>query len=171
MRRRTLLLSAAAFAGAAHAQQLARASEVVYLHGSAISPHRIYTPEELAAMPADMLASFVQSRGAPGAEQRSTVRGVRLGKLVERSLTPVARADWKNLVVTATATDGYRAQFSWAELTNTAEGEGVLVLFERDGRPLEPREGRIALMATGDFRLGARHVRNLLRIEVRPLAD
>ena len=42
----------------------------------------------------------------------------------------------------------------------------MLVLHERDGQPLVPREGLIALQTTGDFRLGARHVRNLLRIEV-----
>jgi hypothetical protein len=72
-------------------------------------------------------------------------------------------------VIVATATDGYKAVFSWSEITNTPVGEGVLVLLERDGRALDDREGRIALISTADQRLGPRHVRNLARIEVRAL--
>ena len=170
--RRLLLASALLARGVAQAQDNARPSEVLYLHGSALRQHRILTPAELAAQPAETIASFVQSRGAPGSESRTTVRGVRLARLIERSgLTQAARNDWKNLLVTVTATDGYRAQFTWVELTNTVAGEGVLVLFEREGAPLDAREGRIALLATGDLRLGARHVRNALRIEVRAVAD
>lgn len=171
MRRAALLLVLLAGAGA-RAQDAARPSEVLYLHGSALRQHRVLTPADLAAQPPEAIATFVQARGAPGSEQRSTVRGVRLVRLIEAAgLTERARGDWKSLLVTVTATDGYRAQFTWAELANTPAGEGVLVLFERDGQPLDAREGRIALLATGDLRLGARHVRNALRIEVRPVAD
>jgi hypothetical protein len=77
------------------------------------------------------------------------------------------RDGWKTLVVVATATDGYRAVFSWPEIANTPVGDGVLVLFERDGQPLPAREGAIALLSTTDRVLGARHVRNLMRIELR----
>jgi hypothetical protein len=164
-----LLVLAAATAGA---QPADRPSEVVYLHGTALRQHRVLTPAELAAQPPQSIATFVQTRGSPGNESRSTVRGVRLASLIDATgLTEKARADWKNLLVTVTATDGYRAQFTWVELTNTPVGEGVLLLFERDGQPLDAREGRIALLSTGDQRLGARHVRNALRIEVRPVAD
>lgn len=52
---------------------------------------------------------------------------------------------------------------------NTTVGDGALLVFERDGRPLDEHEGRIALLSTADFRLGARHVRNVLRIEVMQL--
>jgi len=71
--------------------------------------------------------------------------------------------------VIATATDGYRAVFTWAELSNTPAGDGVLVPYERDGEPLGAREGQISLLATGDLRLGARHVRNLVKLQVRQL--
>jgi hypothetical protein len=98
------------------------------------------------------------------------VRGVKLAALIERAgLVAKGRDGWKTLMVVATATDGYRAVFSWPEISNTLVGEGVLVLFERDGKPLDDREGRIALMSTADRSLGARHVRNLARIEVRPI--
>lgn len=149
-----------------------RPSDAVTLQGSALRQQRAFTAADLAAQPPRSIATFVQSRGAPGNESRSTVRGVRLASLIDAvGLTGQARSDWKNLLVTVTATDGYRAQFTWAELTNTPAGEGVLLLFERDGRPLDAREGRIALLATGDLRLGARHVRNALRVDVRPVAD
>jgi hypothetical protein len=52
------------------------------------------------------------------------------------------------------------------EQRTTLRGVKLPALYERDGQPLEPREGRLALQSTADFRLGARHVRNVLRIEV-----
>ncbi len=169
--RRSILVLALAAVGA-FAQQPVRPSEALYVFGTALRQHRVLTPADLAAQPPQAIGSFVQARGEPGQESRSTVRGVRLASLVDAAgLTETARADWKNLLVTVTATDGYRAQFTWAELTNTAAGQGVLVLFERDGQPLDAREGRIALLATGDLRQGPRHVRNALRVEVRPVAD
>jgi hypothetical protein len=168
--RRLMCLAALLAPAALPAQERARPSEVLYLHGDALVQHRVFTPSDLAGQPPDSIGAFVQSRGTPGSESRSTVRGVRLAKLVEGAgLTAAAQADWKNLVVTVTATDGYRAQFTWVELTNTSAGTAVLVLFERDGAPLDAREGRIAVLAGGDLRLGARHVRNALRVEVRPL--
>ncbi|CAN7275812.1 MULTISPECIES: molybdopterin-dependent oxidoreductase [unclassified Variovorax] len=124
----------------------------------------------LAAFPAAEIGQFTQSRSGQGTETRSSVRGVKVSALVARAgLAAPGRNDWKTLVVVATATDGYRALFSWPEISNTAVGEGVLVLFERDGKALDEREGRIALISAADHRLGARHVRNLMRIEVRAL--
>lgn len=126
----------------------------------------------LAATPSADIASFLQTRSGEGAETRSTVRGVRLRALIERAgLAAGGRDGWKTLIVVATATDGYRAVFSWPELANTPVGDGVLVLFERNGQPLPTREGAIALMSTTDRMLGARHVRNLAKIEVRSVLE
>lgn len=155
-----------------HAQNLTRPSEVVYFHGAALQSSHVINVSDLAAVPADMLGTFTQSRASEKSEQRTTVRGVRLAPLIERlGLRAAARAEWKNLWVTVTATDGCRAQFSWVELVNSPIGDGVLLIFERDGQPLDTREGRIALLSSADFRLGARHVRNALRVEVRQIAD
>ena len=124
----------------------------------------------LATFPAAETGQFTQMRSGQGTETQSTVRGVKLSALVARAgLAAPGRNDWKNFVIVATATDGYRAVFSWPEITNTAVGDGVLVLFERDGKALDEREGRIALLSAADRQLGARHVRNLMRIEVRAL--
>lgn len=134
--------------------------------------HQTFTVDvaTLAAAPAADIGSFLQTRSGEGVETRSTVRGVKLRSLIERAgLAVEGRDGWKTLVVVATATDGYRAVFSWPEIANTSVGDGVLVLFERDGQPLPVREGAIALMSTTDRMLGARHVRNLASIEVRSL--
>jgi hypothetical protein len=53
----------------------------------------------------------------------------------------------------ATATDGYRAVFSWPVIRSTAVGDGVLVLFERDGhapraQPGPHRSARYRLIAS-----------------------
>ncbi len=138
--------------------------------GGAVQRKLVLGVAELAAYKAEQTGSFVQPRGSPGAETRSTVRGVRLAALIEQAgLTAKGPHEWKSLVVVATATDGYRAVFSWPELVNTPVGDGVLVLFERDGQALDEREGRIALISGADRRTGPRHVRNLARIEVRAL--
>ncbi|HSV60418.1 MAG TPA: sulfite oxidase-like oxidoreductase [Variovorax sp.] len=124
----------------------------------------------LAAFPTDAIGQITQARNPVGANPPSTVRGVKLAALIGRAgLTPTARNDWKATVVVVSATDGYRVVFSWPELTNTAVGDGVLVLFERDGKPLDEREGRIALISATDLRTGPRHVRNVAHIEVRSL--
>jgi hypothetical protein len=157
--------------GLVHAQNTIpsspRASRVLYLHGNGLQANLVLSAEELRAMPQEMQGSFTQTRTVAGAEQKTTVRGVKLPLLIERvGLSNLGKANWKTLLITATATDDYRAIFTWPELTNSPAGVGVLVLHERDGQPLAEREGLIALQTTGDFRLGARHVRNLLRLEV-----
>ncbi len=52
----------------------------------------ILTPAELRAFPAEQQASFTQTRGTPGQETRTTVRGVRLRAVVERAGLLVGRA-------------------------------------------------------------------------------
>jgi predicted neutral ceramidase superfamily lipid hydrolase len=76
------------------------------------------------------------------------------------------RHDKRRTVIVATASDGYRVVFSWAELYLTTIGEGVLVVLARDGKPLDDREGRIALVSLKDTHTGPRHVRWLQRVDV-----
>ena len=152
--------------GAAFAQT----STQVSVSGEVKTPLSL-TPTDLRAFPAEQQASFTQTRGTPGQESRTTVRGVRLKAVIDKAgLLAGARNDWKTTLVIATATDGYRAVFSWVELSNTPAGEGVLLVYERDGQPLDAREGQLSLLSTNDLRLGARHVRNVAKLEVRQLA-
>jgi hypothetical protein len=148
-----------------------RASTVLYLFGNGLQANSVITPEDLRKFPDTMQGSFTQTRAtqtsSAAGEQKTTVRGIKLPALIERlGLSNAGKAHWKTLLITCTATDDYRAIFTWPELINSPAGEGVLVLHERDGKPLNEREGLLSLQTTGDFRLGARHVRNLLRIEV-----
>jgi hypothetical protein len=175
VRRRFVLASALVTAAQALptlGQGTARTGQVLRLQGDALQQARTFTPASLLATPADMIGTFTQSRGAPGSQTSSTVRGVRLADLIEHAgLTPAAKAAWRDVLVTVTATDGDRARFTWAELSNTPAGHGVLVVFERDGHQLDAHEGANAVLATGDLRLGPRHVRNVDRIDVRLLND
>jgi hypothetical protein len=112
------------------------------------------------------------TRRIDGVERSTTVRGVRLAALLDAAgLDERDRLDWRQSVVLASGADGYRVVFSWPELVNTEGGGQVLVVHERDGAPLDAREGPIALHAPGDLRSGPRHVRQLVRLEVRILRD
>ena len=70
-----------------------------------------------------------------------------------------------------TASDGYRTVFSWAELYLSPIGDGVLIVYERDGAALPETEGPLALVSLKDTRPGPRHVKWLRTIEVRALTD
>lgn len=85
-------------------------------------------------------------------------------KPVERN-----RLDLRNSVVILTASDGYRAIFSWAELYLSPIGDGALVVYERDGKALAADEGPLALVSLKDTRPGPRHVKWLQSIELRVL--
>jgi cytochrome c551/c552 len=99
-------------------------------------------------------------------------KGVRLTDILDQAkiLAP-GHNDVKKLAIVATASDGYKAVFSWNELFNSPIGEGVMVFFEKDGQPLADNEGRIALVSSKDSRTGPRHVKWLQNIEVKKIAD
>jgi DMSO/TMAO reductase YedYZ molybdopterin-dependent catalytic subunit len=86
-------------------------------------------------------------------------------------LTESDRHDLRRTIIVATASDGYKAVFSWAELFNSVIGDGVLVVYERDGVPLGNDEGRIALLSLKDTRPGPRHVKWLATIDVVRVPD
>lgn len=96
--------------------------------------------------------------------------GCLLRDVVERA-KPVEknRLDLRNSVVIVSASDGYRAIFSWAELYLSPIGEGALVVYERDGAALPPDEGPLALVSLKDTRPGPRHVKWLQSVELRVL--
>ena len=100
-------------------------------------------------------------------EQLRRHEGVLLRDLLDKAeVVEAARHDKRRTVIVATASDGYRAVFSWAELYLSPVGDGVLVVVARDGKPLDDREGRIALISLRDTSTGPRHVRWLQRLEV-----
>ena len=146
-------------------------SERLSIEGAVRTP-MTWTAPQLRAWPAEQSTRVVLPRKVDGQDATSEVRGVRLTTLLERAA--LAEADhntWKHTVVVATATDGYQVVFSWPELFDTEVGAGVLVIVERDGQPLDDREGHIALVSARDTRAGPRNVHWLTRIDVRVLHD
>ena len=106
------------------------------------------------------------------AEPYREYSGVLMTRLLDKAgLRSERKDDWRRLYVVATASDGYKAVFSWGELFNSRIGRGLLVVYERAGRPIDDSEGRISLLSTEDDRMGPRHVRWLKRIDVRRIAD
>ena len=102
----------------------------------------------------------------------SEVKGVKLRDILEQA--KIVKRDHntvKKLAIIATATDGYKAVFSWNELFNSEAGDSVLVLFERDGNPLSAEEGPLALISAKDQNNGPRHVKWLQSIEVRQIVE
>jgi DMSO/TMAO reductase YedYZ molybdopterin-dependent catalytic subunit len=107
---------------------------------------------------------------APETARRYT--GCLLRDVLERA-KPVekSRFDFRKSIVILTASDGYRAVFSWAELYLSPIGDGALVAYERDGAPLADAEGPLALVSLKDTRPGPRHVKWLRSVELRVVPD
>ncbi len=140
--------------------------------GGAVKTTLTLKVDDLKAFPADQIVSVTVTRRVGDKETASSARGVKLTAVLERAaLASADQSDWKHTTVLATATDGYRAVFSWPELFNTEVGAGALLVFERDGQPLAEREGRIALISARDLRTGPRSVRWLARLDVKVLKE
>lgn len=100
------------------------------------------------------------------------LKGVLLKDILEKAaVVSHDHNDVKKTVIIAKASDGYKVVFSWSEIFNSPVGEGVIVFFEKDGKPLGDDEGRIAMVSTKDIRTGPRHVKWLQAIEVRKIAN
>jgi DMSO/TMAO reductase YedYZ molybdopterin-dependent catalytic subunit len=132
--------------------------------------------EDLKRLPVQRIDDVRSVRDATGAATSSETARHYVGCLLRDVLEQAKplerkRLDFRKSVVIATASDGYRVVFSWAELYLSPIGDGALVVYERDGAPLADNEGRIALVSLKDTRPGPRHVKWLQSIELRTLAD
>ena len=132
--------------------------------------------DDLKRLPVQRIDDVRSVRDASGAtdltENARRYAGCLLRDVLERA-KPIEkkRMDLRKSVVIATASDGYRAVFSWSELYLSPIGDGVLVVYERDGAPLDDSEGRIALVSLKDTRPGPRHVKWLQSVELRTLSE
>lgn len=100
------------------------------------------------------------------------ISGVLLRDILSKAVVVApAHNDVKKMVVIATASDGYKVVFSWSEIFNSPIGDGVIVYFEQQGKPLDDRSGRIALVSTKDIKTGPRRVKWLKEIEVRKIVE
>ncbi|MDR3570108.1 MAG: molybdopterin-dependent oxidoreductase [Syntrophobacteraceae bacterium] len=94
-------------------------------------------------------------------------RGVLLENVIGRAaVLKEDHNDTKKMFLVASAPDGYKAVFSWQEIFNTPIGGGVMVLVEKNGKPLSAGTGGLELISLQDFFSGPRYVRSLETIEV-----
>jgi DMSO/TMAO reductase YedYZ molybdopterin-dependent catalytic subunit len=168
-------LFAGALLGPASAQQPAPVTTALTVKGS-VEREVTFTVDELRQLPVQRIDDVRSVRDAAGAATASESARHYVGCLLRDVLDrakPVEkrRMDFRKSVVIATASDGYRVVFSWAELYISPIGDGVLVVYERDGKPLDDSEGRIALVSLKDTRPGPRHVKWLQSVELRVLAE
>jgi len=174
------------------AMVLASASLVLQQHAAGAAseekPRLLTTRVEVAgevkrrlSLTVEDLRSLSARKGGPVAEnaiagerpqQYRGYVGLRLTDLLdEAGIQREERHALRRTYVVATASDGYKAVFSWGELFNSALGRGVLIAYERGGAELESGEGRIALISLADERIGPRFVKWLQRIDVRRVPE
>lgn len=164
---------ACALVASAFGQSPGAVTTTLTLKGS-VEREVTFSIEELRRLPVQRIDDRRSVREASGvASSTETARhyvGCLLRDVLERA-KPVERKrmDFRRSIVIATASDGYRVVFSWAELYLSPMGDGVLVVYERDGAPLDDSEGLIALVSLKDTRPGPRHVKWLQSIELRTL--
>lgn len=148
-------------------ERAANPSAMVRVHGSVTAPRNF----DLAALqhlatqdsgPVDVICASGATMSTAG-----NYRGVLLTNVINAvGLDFQGHKDGRRMVIIVRATDGYAVTFSWNELFNTAIGPEVLVAWEKDGKPLEARDGQLLLISGKDIKTGPRHVRNLSDIEV-----
>ncbi len=67
---------------------------------------------------------------------------------------------------TCIASDGYKVVFSWNEIFNTATGNSVYIITEKDNTSISTSDESILMISTLDFKTGRRFVKNLESITV-----
>lgn len=100
------------------------------------------------------------------------LKGVLLRDIIEKAkIVAPDHSDLKKIAIIASASDNYRSVYSWNELFNSPIGEGVIVFYEHNGKPLDDSDGRIGLLSAKDITTGMRHVRWLKTVEVRKIVE
>lgn len=153
-----LALSLSAFAAPSDDASLAVAVAGQVQHPSTL------TIEDLRKLPSDTVAiSFETDRGTDSA----TYTGVLLWTVVNDA-APVdapGRNTYLRHTFLVTGRDGYAVSISEGEINPKFEGKSVLLAYEQNGEPLDPKDG-IRLLVPGDIH-GGRAVRDVVKIEVQ----
>lgn len=136
-----------------------------------VSHERTFTAAELRKRPQVTIDEVPLLCGSGKVKDTNrSLSGILLRDILDEAEIRIeAHEDPNHTYIEATGTDGYSALFSWHEIFNTSVGEGILVSLEKDGRPLDEKEGELCLVSTRDERPGPRRIRYLSRIGVRRL--
>ncbi len=98
------------------------------------------------------------------------VKGVLLRTLVDSAGIDVAKPkELSEFVLVLTASDGYRNVYSWNEIFNTAVGDRLYILTEKDGKTIMDMDERIQVLSLADTNMGMRRLRGVATIDVRKI--
>ena len=161
------------FAGKNSAQENVKTTESLRIYGAVKTPFFIQL-SDLKKLPTILLDSFVIRNHA--GEKKYTihqVKGVQL-KEVLKELQPddPSPRSWSAYYFVCSACDGYTVVFSWNEIFNSANGNGIFIVLEKDGKPESESTDRILLLSAQDMNTGRRYVKGLQMIKVvKAVAD
>lgn len=145
----------------------------VQLEGLAAQPS-LLSVEQLRTLPlVDLGPTDIVCMTERLVSRAESLVGVQLKAVLEQAgLSAWPRAERKQTLVLCHGADGYRVIFSWYELFNTAVGEQVLLVIERNGQVLgSAGHGEVALISAADTFRGPRNLHRLARIEILRLPD
>lgn len=141
--------------------------EILRITGRVKTP-RVFGMESLWAMDIVETDDIPMVCGSGELKGRLGVcRGVLLADVINQTEVEITEHnDTKKMFVVASSDDGYKALFSWQEIFNSLNGEGILVVFEKGGKPLNADCSMVSLLSTKDFLSGPRYVNNLKSVEI-----
>lgn len=140
---------------------------VVQINGRVRKP-LLLSMEELCAMETEVFEDLFIVCGSGNPKGCiGSCRGVLLEDLIRKAeVIREEHDDTKKMFLVASADDGHKVVFSWQEIFNSPVGGGVLILFEKDGKPLDHERKRVDLISAEDYFMGSRYVKGLINIEV-----
>lgn len=123
---------------------------------------------DLEQMSAAVINDFdVIGKGGVVKSHLKSFKGVLLKNVLNKADVNTKTAkEPSQLYIVASASDGFKVVFSWAEIFNTPLGDKVFVVYEEEGKAIE-KSGKIVLFTTADKINGMRHVKWLSEITVK----
>ncbi|MGC4020775.1 MAG: hypothetical protein QM734_01930 [Cyclobacteriaceae bacterium] len=103
-------------------------------------------------------------------EKKSESKGLK-GILIKEILQPIEiKVDSPKLLsefyFVFLASDGYKVVYSWNELFNTAVGDSVYLITEKNGKSISDMDDSILVVSTKDLKTGRRNLKGLTSILV-----
>ncbi|MGD9210260.1 MAG: molybdopterin-dependent oxidoreductase [Desulfobacteraceae bacterium] len=140
---------------------------VIKIIGRVKQPLLIYR-EELCTMPLEKIDEIPIYCGTSTPKGCiADCKGVLIENIIRKAQVIIEEDnDTKKMFLVISAADGYTVVFSWQEIFNTPIGGGVMILIEKNGKPLNKDNGGLELISTEDYFTGSRYVKQLQTIEV-----
>jgi hypothetical protein len=128
----------------------------------------VFSIEKLQAMESVEADDLLLTCGSGEPKGRiNHCRGVLLADIIHRAKVLITdHNDTKKMFIIASSNDGYKTVFSWQEVFNTSVGDGIMVLLEKEGKPLYNGSGPVDLFSARDYLTGPRYVKELADVEI-----